>query len=146
MLSQIRDSIIGDNKCSLAEFTFHTANKYRRGQFDENMSFGYTIHNVLLVSKVVNIQMILHNTDVSIIQRRFGLNNIDLIKKATTTSANDNNGDESDSTPPPTGTKRQRTQVGRIAKGEDFWGKVDTYFVEMVAKYGRDMTSARWRE
>ena len=144
MLLQIRDSIIGDNKCSLAEFTFHTANEYRRGQFDENMGFGYTIHNVLLVSKVINIpQAILH---VLIPQRRFGLNNIDLIKKAVTPSAADNNGDESDSTPPPTGTKRQRTQVGRIAKGEDFWGKVDTFFAEMVTKYGRDMTSARWRE
>ena len=52
---QIRDSIIGANSCSLAEFTYHTANKYRRGQFDENMSFGYTVHNVILVSKFINI-------------------------------------------------------------------------------------------
>ena len=126
MLLHIHDSIIGDNKCSLVEFTFHTANKYRRGQFDENMGFGYTIHNVLLVSKVINIpRAILH---VLIPQCRFGLNNIDLIKKAVTPSAADNNGNESDSTLPPTGTKRQ-CQVGRIAKGKDFWGKVDTFLL-----------------
>jgi hypothetical protein len=63
-----------------------------------------------------------------------------------TPSAADNNGNESDSTLPPTGTKRQCTQVGRIAKGKDFWGKVDTFFAEMVTKYGCDMTSARWQE
>ncbi|KIM81523.1 hypothetical protein PILCRDRAFT_495662 [Piloderma croceum F 1598] len=97
----IRDSIIGDNKCTLAEFTYRTADKYRRGQFDENMGLGYTIHNVLL--------------------HRFGLDNIELIRKVSTPSG-DNNGEESDSTPP-VATKRQRTQVGRIPKGEDFWGK-----------------------
>ena len=53
---QIRDSIIGDNKCTLAEFTYRTANKYRRGQFDENMGLGYTIHNVLLVSKIIGVR------------------------------------------------------------------------------------------
>jgi len=46
--------------------------------------------------------------------------------------------------PPP--TKRARTQGGRIAKGEDFWGKVDTYFAEMVQKHGRVLTGPEWRE
>ena len=55
----------------------------------------------------------------------------------------DDNGEDSDS---PTGSKRQRTQVGRIPKGEDFWGKVDSFFVEMVAKFGRDLVGTRWRE
>ena len=49
---KIRDSIIGDHTISLAEFTFYTANKYRRGQFDEDMGVGITIHNVLLVSHI----------------------------------------------------------------------------------------------
>jgi hypothetical protein len=51
--SKIHDSIIGDNTISLAEFTFYTANKYWRGQFDEDMGFGITIRNVLLVHHVV---------------------------------------------------------------------------------------------
>lgn len=46
---QICDSIMGDNPCSLAEFTYQTANKYWCGQYNENMSFGYTVHNVILV-------------------------------------------------------------------------------------------------
>lgn len=77
-------------------------------------------------------------------QRRFGLNNIDLIKKAVAPIPSGDNGEDSDS--PPTGTKRQRTQVGRIPKGEDFWGKVDTYFAEMITKFGRDLAGPRWRE
>jgi hypothetical protein len=52
LLPQIRDSIIGAGACTLAEFTFQSANKYRRGQFDEKMGLGYSIHNVILVSKI----------------------------------------------------------------------------------------------
>ncbi|KIM72342.1 hypothetical protein PILCRDRAFT_742236 [Piloderma croceum F 1598] len=103
---------------------YRTANKYRRGQFDENMGLGYTIHNVLL--------------------RRFGLDDIELIRKVSMPSGN-NNGEESDSTPP-VATKRQRTQVGRIPKGEDFWGKADGFFAQLVTQYGRTLTSTRWAE
>jgi hypothetical protein len=51
-LPQICDSIIGAGACTLAEFAFQSANKYRRGQFDEKMGLGYSIHNVILVSKI----------------------------------------------------------------------------------------------
>jgi hypothetical protein len=139
---QIRDSIIGGNKCSLAEFTFTTANKYRRGQFDENLSFGYTVHNVILVS-ISSTCRATQCINILVPQRRFGLDNIDLIKKPVAPMASGDNGEDSDS---PTGSKRQRTQVGRIPKGEDFWGKVDSFFVEMVAKFGRDLVGTRWRE
>jgi hypothetical protein len=54
--------------------------------------------------------------------------------------------DGEDSNSPPTGLKRPHTQGGQIAKGEDFWGKVDTYFAEMVRKYGRDLTGPEWQE
>jgi len=70
-------------------------------------------------------------------QCRFGLNNINLIKKAVAPIPSGNNGEDSDS--PPTGTKR-------IPKGEDFWGKVDTYFAEMITKFGRDLAGPHWRE
>ena len=75
----------------------------------------------------------------SISQRRFGLDHLDIIIPST---SGDDDGEDSD--PPP--TKRARTQGGRIAKGEDFWGKVDTYFAEMVQKHGRVLTGPEWRE
>jgi hypothetical protein len=138
---KIRDSIIGDNTTSLAEFTFYTANKYRRGQFDEDMGFGFTIHNVLLVCHFVCLA---NNVPTNCRpQRHFALRNIELIKKPSALSG-DNDGDDSDTAQP--GSKRPRTLVGRIAKGEDFWGRVDKWFVEMVAQYGRVLTGARWKE
>lgn len=140
-LLQIRDSIIGDNPCSLADFTYHTANKYRHGQFDENMGFGYTVHNVILVRKATSV--LCTGPDSSLhSQRHFGLNNIELIKKVSAPIGD--NGEESDSTPP--APKRKRAQVGRIPKGEDFWGRVDTFFAEMVTKFGRNLTGTRWTE
>jgi hypothetical protein len=57
----------------------------------------------------------------------------------------DNNGEESDSTPP-VATKRQRTQVGRILKGEDFWGKAGGFFAQLVTQYRCTLPSTRWAE
>jgi len=82
---QIRDSIIGPTACSLATFTYHTANKYRRGAFEEDLNFGYTIHNALLVSWLL-LQVGLVPLPFTAIesQRRFGLDNLDLIRKQST--------------------------------------------------------------
>ena len=52
LLPQIHDSMISAGACTLAEFTFQLANKYCHGQFDEKMGLGYTIHNMILVSKI----------------------------------------------------------------------------------------------
>ena len=54
----------------------------------------------------------------------------------------DDDGEDSDSPP----TKHAHTQGGRIVKGEDFWGKVDTYFAVMVHKHGRVLTGLEWWE
>jgi hypothetical protein len=70
------------------------------------------------------------------------LNNVELIKKPSPKNSSDD-GDESDSAQ--TGSKRPRTQVGRIAKGEDFWGRVDAFFVEKIAQMGRSLTGPRWK-
>jgi hypothetical protein len=62
---KIRDSIIGDCACSLAEFTFYTANKYWRLQFDEDMGFGFTIHNVLLVCSLFSLNIYVIDSSTS---------------------------------------------------------------------------------
>lgn len=49
---QIRDSLFGPSQRSLAQFTFHTANKYQPGLYEQGKAgLGYTIHNVILVSQ-----------------------------------------------------------------------------------------------
>ena len=35
---------------------------------------------------------------------------------------------------------------GHIPKGEDFWGKVDAYFVSEIAKWGQNLTGTNWKE
>ena len=35
---------------------------------------------------------------------------------------------------------------GRVAKGEDFWSKVDAWFKAEIAARGKDLSSASWKE
>jgi len=52
---QIRDSLFGNSKCSLEDFTVHSMHKYRPGSLSERVNNGYMIHNALLVSiRVIN--------------------------------------------------------------------------------------------
>jgi hypothetical protein len=73
------------------------------------------------------------------------LDNIDLIKKPAV-NIGDNDGDDSDAPQARTGAKRVRTLGSRIAKGEDFWSKVDAYFVTMTGLHGRDLSAPGWKE
>lgn len=50
---QISDSI-DSKKCSLSAFTYRSATKFRRGQYEDSMGFGFTIHNAILVSKLIS--------------------------------------------------------------------------------------------
>lgn len=42
--------------------------------------------------------------------------------------------------------KRKRTVGGCIAKGEDFWGQVDTYFRKEIASRGQNLAGSGWKE
>lgn len=57
----------------------------------------------------------------------------------------DDSGNNSDTPVPPTKKRKGAKVVGKVAKGEDFWGKVDAYFAALVGKYGRDLAGVRWR-
>ncbi|KZP25514.1 hypothetical protein FIBSPDRAFT_733867, partial [Athelia psychrophila] len=50
---EISDSI-DSKKCSLSAFTYRSATKFRRGQYEDSMGFGFTIHNAILVSKLIS--------------------------------------------------------------------------------------------
>jgi len=72
------------------------------------------------------------------------LDNIELIRKAKKEGEDDDGDDEE---APQTGSnKRARTQGGRITKGEDFWGKVDSFFVEMIDAHGLSLVGSHWKE
>ncbi|KAF7984755.1 hypothetical protein HWV62_11716 [Athelia sp. TMB] len=119
----IRDSIYGPNSRPLAQFTFHSANKYHPGLFEQGKAgLGYTIHNTIL--------------------RRFGLDNPALIKSKSASEENEESGDAQSQGI----KKRGRNETGRIPHGEDFWGRVDLYFEGMVQQNGRDLTGDKWKE
>ncbi|KAF7964753.1 hypothetical protein HWV62_3264 [Athelia sp. TMB] len=131
---EIRDSLVNPKtKCSLANFTYRAAVKFRQGQFEESMGIEYTIHNVIL--------------------RRFGLDHLSLLNRSEAVEVPEasEGRDEGDVDVEDPGSgpqqKRKRTdKVGRIPHGEDFWGQVDSYFVEMVGKLGRNLAGAGWKD
>lgn len=81
-------------------------------------------------------------------QRRFGLDNLNLLNTETLADEPDEAGaygGESDSGSAQRKRKRT-TKVGRIPHGEDFWGQVDSYLAEKVKELGRDLAGQQWRE
>jgi hypothetical protein len=136
--------VFGKEKMALDVFTFHATNKYH-GRFDEKMAAGYTVHNAILVCPKIPQPIIVYIlTLLQLDQRRFTLDNSVLFQKAAPVNDED---EQSDSEPPITGAKRARTHGGKIAKGADFWGMVDKFFVDKIAELnGRDLAGAEWRE
>ncbi|KAF4584959.1 hypothetical protein EYR40_001785 [Pleurotus pulmonarius] len=121
MRQDLRDSIIGEKKCSLEDFTMATAPKYKRFGIGEAISKADMIHNVLLRAIAYEHRAILAVEDGE---------------------ASD---DEAENrTPAPAPKKRKRG--GRVAKGEDFWSLVDAYFIKQVEANGRLMKTPQWKE
>ncbi|KAI0308768.1 hypothetical protein OF83DRAFT_1191042 [Amylostereum chailletii] len=76
-------------------------------------------------------------------KRRFVWENL-----ATLTPLDDevDSDDDAGGTPPP--AKKQRRKggaVGKVHKGEDFWGRVDAHMKQKTDEYGVDLTSEKWR-
>jgi hypothetical protein len=59
---QIRDSIHGAKACSLADFTYRSAVKFKCGGPGEHLDNGFTVHNVILVcyNMLLCLSFILH--------------------------------------------------------------------------------------
>ncbi|KAH9948702.1 hypothetical protein B0H21DRAFT_890351 [Amylocystis lapponica] len=118
----IRDSILGDNRRTLTEFSYDSALKYKRGGPGEQLDLGFVVHNAIL--------------------RRFGLEHTDLIGVQEAEDSDINEDGDSDEAPK---KKRKRRAGGRITKGEDFWSRVDAFFVKEVAARGKRLTGSQWK-
>lgn len=140
----MRDSISPTKPQSLAQFTYDSALKYKRGGPGEKLDHAFTIHNVILVC----ICVALLPSDVylnCLPQRKFAFDNPTLLgimePESDTEDALDAGGIANH-----TAKKRKRMVGGRIAKGEDFWGQVDTYFRKEIAGRGRNLVGSGWKE
>ncbi|KAK7034382.1 hypothetical protein R3P38DRAFT_2519170 [Favolaschia claudopus] len=114
----IRDSIDPASFVDLEKFTYALARKYKLGGVAGESSDLYSIHAALL--------------------RRFAFDHPEPLWTDET--------EEPESSNPPT-KKRKTTakQGGRVAAGEDFWGKVDVYFKEQIELRGRNFKDTRWK-
>ncbi|RDB20869.1 hypothetical protein Hypma_012041 [Hypsizygus marmoreus] len=127
----LRASICDETACSLSEFTYASATKYKTGGPGLNLEIGFTIHNALL--------------------RRFAVDNTSLL--GVEEHEDDEEDIDLDDTNPssrPTKKRKRSGQThagGRIAKGQDFWSQVDAFFVRMVSSFNsRNLTGPAWRD
>ena len=120
--------------------------KYRPASLSETINNGYLIHNALLVSPCcLTCLFILSSSWFNNIQRRFALENLDLLGVAE-----DEDQEGSDmGIPAATGHKRKRInrggKGGRIPNGEDFWSRVDAWFSDEMAKRDNDLMGLLWK-
>lgn len=82
------------------------------------------------------------------IQRKFALDNPALLGIAEDESDSESISDEhaSSGSRPNKRKRKAKAAGGRIAKGEDFWGKVDRWFKKEVGLRGRNLAGPQWKE
>ncbi|KAF7333087.1 hypothetical protein MVEN_02373700 [Mycena venus] len=125
----IRNSICGDTASTLAEFTYSSATKFKRGGPGLNLEVGYTVHIALL--------------------RRFAMENPSII--GVEEVEDDDSNDDPGSSPAPPPKKRKITTTshagGRVPKGKDFWSQADAFFVKKIAEFGsKNLQGSGWKE
>ncbi|KAK6992395.1 hypothetical protein R3P38DRAFT_2570471 [Favolaschia claudopus] len=120
---QIVASIQPKSWLSLAQFTYDCVQKYKSGGVPADIPSSYSAHLALL--------------------RRFAFDNPDLASAPASAPA---------STPTPrkrarvpAGKGKNKPRGGRIAAGEDFWGRVDEFFRKEVEDRGTNLTGPKWK-
>ncbi|KAJ7832495.1 hypothetical protein B0H13DRAFT_1573118, partial [Mycena leptocephala] len=115
----LRSSICGDTPSTLAQFTFASATKFKRGGPGLSLDVSFTIHNALLV------RFYLCHADES--TEDFGSSPAPAQKKRKITVTGHGG--------------------GRIPKGKDFWSQADTFFARKINEFGgKNLQSAGWKE
>ncbi|KAI0631174.1 hypothetical protein C8Q77DRAFT_1159871 [Trametes polyzona] len=126
----ICESIAGDKRVSLKDFSWTSAIKYKLGGPGDKLDVVYMAHNALL--------------------RGFALDNPSLRGAAENEDAEAEKGydNETDDSPAPSAKRKRTTRGGpkpRPAKGEDFWARVDEHFAPKIKEYGPKITSEGWK-
>ncbi|CDO76179.1 hypothetical protein BN946_scf185037.g2 [Trametes cinnabarina] len=128
----------GKKKCSLSEFTYRTAMKYKLGGAGTQLDPTYSVHIALL--------------------RRFAIDHPLLRGAAEKEDAVDDDGvagedgsvshttaEDPEGGPPLKKQKASRATGKRPSKGDDFWSQVDAWFAEKVAAMGPRLMAPSWR-
>ncbi|KAK7039555.1 hypothetical protein R3P38DRAFT_2900373 [Favolaschia claudopus] len=127
----LRNSMCGDSTTPLAQLTYATAMKFKRGGAGVKLDVGYSVHNAIL--------------------RRFAREHPTAIGVEELEVEEDDTAEEPASSPEPPSKKRRVSPStnggGRIAKGKDFWSMVDAFFTAKMTELGsKSLQSAGWKE
>ncbi|KAJ7677010.1 hypothetical protein DFH06DRAFT_1317608 [Mycena polygramma] len=121
-------SIDAENFVRLEDFVYTSATKYRLGGVGEDLPQIYTVHAALL--------------------RRFVFDHPTLKAAPTEEEVPDSDVEydaAEEQRPKKKVKKTKQPKVGKLAKGEDFWGRVDEWFKEQIALRGTSLTGPKWR-
>ncbi|KAJ7935000.1 hypothetical protein B0H13DRAFT_1854708 [Mycena leptocephala] len=113
------------NFVALADFVYASALKYRGGGVGEDVPQIYTVHAVLL--------------------RRFLFDHPTLKASPAEEETPDSDieyDDAEDARPRKKPKKTPAKKAGKVAKGENFWGRVDEWFKKEVAERGSSVSGA----
>ncbi|KAG6915322.1 hypothetical protein DXG01_012128 [Tephrocybe rancida] len=121
----LRDSVMGAKACSLTEFTYASAVKYKRGGPGDKVNVIFTIHTALL--------------------RNFTLEN-PLLLGSEADEESDSGGGSVKTTPSGPAKKKRKSTSGQIAKGKDFWSKVEKYFEKEIDVCSHNLTDQSWKD
>lgn len=129
----------------LAEFTYASATKFKRGGPGLGLDIGFTIHVALLVCFLLYRLIYLLNQ----CQRRFARENPSTI--GVEEVEDDDTTEDIGSSPAPPTKKRKIAATshggGRIPKGKDFWSQVDKFFTQKIVEFGsKNLQGAGWKE
>ncbi|KAJ6455122.1 hypothetical protein C8R47DRAFT_1082857 [Mycena vitilis] len=112
---------------SLADFVYTSAKKYKLGGAGKQLPQIYTIHAVLL--------------------RRFVFDNPSLQTAPVEEETPDSDAeyDEAEAVHPKKKAKMLPAKRGKLAKAENFWGRVDLWLKDEVAECGASLLGPKWR-
>ncbi|KAG6884027.1 hypothetical protein C0992_007154 [Termitomyces sp. T32_za158] len=115
--------MIGSKSTSLAEFAYSLALKYKQGGPGEKLDNIFVIHTALLCN--------------------FTLNNPDLIGEEEPKGEGSVGIDDASQCPQ---KKKRKSLGGRLARGEDYWSKVEAYFEKEIATRGWNLAGHGWKD
>ncbi|KAF8887227.1 hypothetical protein CPB84DRAFT_1849882 [Gymnopilus junonius] len=114
-----REDCLGSKAMSLATFTYKSAKKYKCGGPGDKLDYGFIICNAILRKLALDL-------------------------KALTAIPSPEPQPEDDGVE--YGEPLSKRKLGRPTRGEDFWGKVNSWFQKEIQLCGMDFSAPAWKE
>ncbi|CDO72458.1 hypothetical protein BN946_scf184977.g159 [Trametes cinnabarina] len=128
---QLTNVYAGKKQCSLQEFTYGSAVKYKLGGVTGTLNICYMVHNAILRCFAIDHPELHGLSEKKDEESHFS----DDQTISQVTVANPEGGPA---------CKKQKAICGCAPKGDDFWSKVDQYFLKRTATLGSKLAASPW--